>query len=45
MDLANLVIDARIEEDTLSSSRLTGINVSHDTDIASFFKGILSCHF
>ncbi len=45
MHLTNLVVDTRVEEDTLSSRRLTGIDVCHDTDIPSFFKGILSCHF
>jgi hypothetical protein len=45
MNLTDLVVYTRVEEDTLSSSRLTGIDVSHDTDITSFFKGILSCHF
>ena len=45
MNFTDLVVYTRVEEDTLSSSRLTGIDVSHDTDITSFFKGILSCHF
>ena len=43
MNLTNLVGNTGVEEDTLSSGRLTGINVSHDTDITSFFKGKLSC--
>ena len=45
MNLTDFVVYTRVEEDTLSSSRFTGIDVSHDTDITSFFKGILSCHF
>ena len=45
MNLTDLVVDTRVEEDTLSSRRLTGIDVSHDTDITRFLKGILSCHF
>ena len=45
MYFTDLVVDTRVEEDTLRGRRLTGIDVSHDTDVASLFKGILSCHF
>ena len=45
MYFTDLVVDTRVEEDTLRGRRLTGIDVSHDTDVTSLFKGILSCHF
>ena len=45
MNLTDLVVYTRVEEDTLRGGRLTGVDVSHDTDITSFFKGKLSCHF
>ena len=44
MNLTNLMVDTCVEEDTLSSGCLTGIDVSHDTDITSLFETILSCH-
>ena len=44
MNLADLVGDARIKEDTLCRRCLSGIDVSHDADIASFFQRKLSCH-
>ena len=41
----NAVIKAKaIEQNTLSGSRLTGVDMSHDTDIPSVLKRILSCH-
>jgi hypothetical protein len=33
-----------VEQDTLGRSGLTGIDVSHDADIPSMLKRILSCH-
>ncbi len=45
MDFADLVVDTRVEEDTLGGRRLTSIDMCHDADIASLFKGILSWHF
>jgi hypothetical protein len=34
MDFANLVRDARVEENPLGRSGLTGIDVRHDADVA-----------
>ena len=45
VDFADLVVDARVEEDTFRCRRLTGIDVCHDADITSLFKGIFSWHF
>ena len=42
--LAKLMGLTGVEQDTLGCSGLTGINVSHDTDIPSMLKRILSCH-
>src|SRR6185369_7459177 len=39
--LADLVVDARVEKDPLGRSRLTGINVGHDADIARSFEWVL----
>ena len=44
MNLTDLMCNARIEEDTLCRRCLSGIDVSHDADIASFFQRKLSCH-
>ncbi len=38
MGLADFVVDAGIEENTLGSRRLTRINVRHDADVSGFFK-------
>ena len=42
MGLADLVVDAGIVQDTLCQSRLTGIDMSHDTDISCSFQRIFS---
>jgi hypothetical protein len=34
MDLTDLVVDPRVVEDPLGGRRLTGIDVSHDADVA-----------
>jgi len=39
VDLADLVRDAGIEQDPLGRRRLTGIDVSHDADIAELGEG------
>ena len=44
VNLTDLVGDARVKEDTLCRRCLSGIDVSHDADIASFFQRKLSCH-
>ena len=44
VDLADLVVDPRVEEDPLGSRRLTGIDVRHDADIASPCQWDLSRH-
>ena len=31
---ANLVVDARVEQDTLGSGGLTGIDMGHDADVS-----------
>ena len=36
MNLAELVIDTRVKENAFRKSRLSGIDVGHDTDIADF---------
>ena len=38
MSLTKLVIHAGVEKNTLSSRSLSGVNVSHDTDISRFLK-------
>ena len=42
--LAQLMGLTGVEQDTLGRSGLTGIDVSHDADIPSMLKRILSCH-
>ena len=44
MYLAELVTYARIEQDPLGRSSLAGVDMSHDSDIACFFKCVLSGH-
>jgi hypothetical protein len=44
MNLTQLVGDTRIKKDALSRCRLTGINMSHDTDIAVALERDGSCH-
>src|SRR6266568_2545946 len=39
MDLANLVRDAGVEEDSLGRGRLTGIDVRHDADVSVALEG------
>jgi hypothetical protein len=41
---ADTVIDARIEEDALGRRRLTGVDVSHDADVAAFFERYCASH-
>ena len=36
--LTHLVVDTGVVQDTLCRRRLTGIDMSHDTNIASFLK-------
>src|SRR5262249_15609035 len=46
VDLADLVRDAGVEQDALSRRRLTGIDVSHDADIADLGEGgVCGSHF
>ncbi len=44
--LTNLIVNTGIKQDTLSQSRLTCIDMSHDTDVPGSLQGILSlfCH-
>src|SRR5262249_13718452 len=42
--LTDLVRDPRVIEDPLGGRRLTGINVSHDADVARLLQRCLSCH-
>ena len=44
MRLAELIIDARIEQDPFGRGGLTGIDMRHYADISGFFKRILSWH-
>ena len=44
MDLAELVAHARIKKDPLGGSRLPGVDVCGDTDIAIALDGSLACH-
>ena len=44
MGLADLVVDTGVEQNTLGSGCLTGIDVRHDTDISGFFQGTISSH-
>ncbi len=45
MHLADLVGKTGIEENTFRSGGFTGIDVSHDTDVAGIFKIVVFCHF
>ena len=42
--LANLVIDARVIQNTFCCGRLTGIDMSHDTDISGHLQRDISWH-
>ena len=44
MHLTDFVSQTGIEEDTLRSSGLTGIDVSHDADVTSIFKMFVFSH-
>ena len=44
VNLADLVGTAGVEEDTVSSSRLTGVDVGHDTDITGVWE-VVGCGF
>src|ERR1019366_239132 len=44
VDLADLVVHARVIKDALGRRRLTGIDVRHDADIARSFERVLACH-
>jgi hypothetical protein len=44
MGLTNAVVDTGVEQDTLGSRGLTGIDMSHDTNVSGLFKSHLSCH-
>ena len=42
--LTDLMVDTGVEQNTLGSGCLTGIDVRHDTDISGFFQGTISSH-
>ena len=42
--LTDLVVDTGVEQDTLGSSCLTCVDVSHDTNITGHFKSYVSSH-
>ena len=44
MGLADLVVDAGVEQNAFRRRRLAGVDVRHDTDISCVFQGILSGH-
>ena len=44
VDLADLVRDARVEQDALGRRRLAGIDVRHDADIPIPLEWGLPCH-
>ena len=44
MGLTELVVDARVEQNTFRRGRLTGVDVRHDANVSCVFKGILSGH-
>jgi hypothetical protein len=44
MHLTELMAHAGVEEDTLGRSRLAGVDVSGDTDIAVTLDGCLASH-
>ena len=35
---AEFVIDTRVKQNSFGRGRLTGVDMRHDTDVASFFK-------
>ena len=45
--LANLVVDARVEQNTFGHGGLAGIDVSHDADVANLLEVSkhLVCHY
>ena len=44
VDLADLVVDARVVEDALGRRRLARVDVGHDADVARSLEGVLACH-
>ncbi len=44
MGFANLMIYARIEQNTLGGCGFTCVNMSHDTNITGHFQRYISCH-
>jgi hypothetical protein len=44
MDLAYLVRDTGIKKDAFGRSRLAGVDMRHDTDIAITLDGSSTCH-
>src|SRR5690606_9491210 len=42
--LADLVADARVEQDALGEGRLPRVNMGHDADIARALEGVLAGH-
>ena len=44
MSLAELIVDASVEQNAFCSGRLTGIDVSHDADISGVLERDLSGH-
>src|SRR5215210_4784385 len=44
VDLADLVGATRVIEDALGRRRLTGVDVSHDPDVAGLLEGVLAGH-
>ncbi len=44
MGFAELIVNTGIEQDTLGSSCLTGVDMCHDTDITVILQFAFSCH-
>ncbi len=44
VDLADLVVDPGVVEDTLRRRRLAGVDVGHDADVPAHFEGVISRH-
>ena len=44
MNLANLVGDSRVVENTLGRRRLSGVDMRHDSDVSVAFDGGLAGH-
>ena len=43
--LSDTVVYTRVEENALGRRRLTGVDVSHNSDVPAFYERYCACHF